>query len=102
MIELGTRPVVVLQAAPFCFGPISTTLAVARHLRMADVALVWLAEHSSLQLLEQETADDYVIPFSIASERDKRQHKHIIEEANAVLVNTDPDFAEYAQVLMNA
>lgn len=96
MIELGTRPVVVLQAAPFCFGPISTTLAVAKHLRQRGYALVWLAEETSLQLLQSDGAEDYVIPFSLSAADDRRRCAHIIEEADAVLVNTDPDFAEFA------
>lgn len=96
MIEIGNRPVVLMQAAPFCFGPVSTSLAIATELRKFDLAIVWLAEGTALQLLQAGKYDDYVVPFNLANRDDKRRYAHYIEEADMVVVNTDPDFAKFA------
>ena len=96
MIELGTRPVVVMQAVPFCFGPVSTSLAIAEELRRSNVAVVWLAEGTALELLREGNHGDYLVPFQLANPEDRRLRSHIIEEADLVVVNTDPDFAEFA------
>src|SRR5215813_10430447 len=96
MIEIGNRPVVLMQAAPFCFGPVSTSLAIATELRKFDLAIVWLAEGTALQLLQAGKYDDYVVPFNLANPDDKRRYAHYIEEADMVVVNTDPDFAKFA------
>jgi MoaA/NifB/PqqE/SkfB family radical SAM enzyme len=96
MIELGTRPTVVIQAAPFCFGPISTSMAVAEVLRHLDVAIVWLAEGTALELLQESATGDYVIPFSLSNPEHRTRLGYLVEEADLVLVNTDPSFAEFA------
>lgn len=99
MIEIGKRPVVLMQAAPFCFGPASTSLAIATELRKLDIAIVWLVEGTALKLLQAGQYDDYVIPFSLTNSDDRRRYAHCIEEAEMVVVNTDPDFAEFALTL---
>lgn len=96
MIEIGERPAVVLQAAPFCFGPISTSLAIAEYLQKLDIAVVWFAEGTALELLRAGQCGDYVLPFRLSSEDDRRSHAHILREAKAIVVNTDPEFAEFA------
>ncbi|HEV2863942.1 MAG TPA: radical SAM/SPASM domain-containing protein [Pyrinomonadaceae bacterium] len=96
MIEIGNRPVVVMQAAPFCFGPASTSLAIASELRKHDVAIVWLAEGTTLRLLRAGQYEDYVIPFSLGEQGAHGPSSHYVEEADVVVVNTDPDFAEFA------
>ncbi len=96
MLEIETKFVVLMQAAPFCFGPISTSLAIAKELRKLNVALIWLAEGTALDLLMAGQYNDYIIPFSLSDPDHRRQYAHYIEEADAVIVNTDPDFAEFA------
>ncbi|MBV8978998.1 MAG: radical SAM protein [Alphaproteobacteria bacterium] len=96
MIEIGSRPVVILQAAPFCYGPASTSLAVAKELRKHEIALVWLAEGTSEELLLRDQNGDHIVHFSMQNEQHRRRWSYLIEEADAVLVNTDPEFAEYA------
>jgi MoaA/NifB/PqqE/SkfB family radical SAM enzyme len=85
-----------MQAAPFCFGPVSTSLAIAEELRRHDVAIVWLAEGTALELLREGNHGDYIVPFRLANPEDRRIRSHIVEEADLVVVNTDPDFAEFA------
>jgi MoaA/NifB/PqqE/SkfB family radical SAM enzyme len=98
MIELGTRPTIVMQAAPFCFGPVSTSLAIAQRFREKDVAILWLAEGTALELLRAESGehDDYIVPFSLSDNADRNRCAHFVEEADVVVVNTDPEFAEFA------
>ena len=66
--ESPTRPTVVIQAAPFCFGPISTSLAVADELRRQGVSIVWMAEGTALELLQADgdgQTGDCIIPFRL-------------------------------------
>lgn len=96
MIEIGTRPIVIMQGASFCFGPVSTSLAIAAALRKFDIAIVWLADGTALELLKIGQYDDYIIPFNLHDPDHRRRYAHYIEVADLVVVNTDPDFAEFA------
>lgn len=96
VIELGTRPTVIMYAAPFCFGPVSTSLSIAAELRRFDVAIVWLAYGTSLELLRAGSYVDYIVPFDLGDADDRRHYAHLIEEASAVVVNTDPEFARFS------
>lgn len=96
MIELGTRQTVIMQAAPFCFGPVSTSLAIASQLRKHDIAIVWFAEGTALELLKAGSYDDYIIHFDINDPSHHQIYKTYVEEADLIVVNTDPDFAEFA------
>ena len=96
MIELGNRQVVVISATPFGFGPVSTSLSLVRELLAHDVAIVWLAAGTALELLAKEEEVGYVVEFDINDPGDRERWTHLIEEADLVVSNTDPEFAEYA------
>jgi radical SAM protein with 4Fe4S-binding SPASM domain len=96
MIELGDRPAVVFQAAPFQIEAISLNLALAQELRKWDIAIVWLAHGTALELVRQGHDVDYVLPFDLSESEHRTQYAHYIEDADAVVVNSDPDFAKFA------
>lgn len=90
---------VVINATPFCFGPISTSLAIAEILREQKLSLVWLATGTALELLKTGNYIDEIVHFDIGKEKDRLTYEQVVREADAVIVNTDPEFAEWATKL---
>lgn len=93
---MSTRLKVLMQAVPFCFGPISTSLAIASELRKMGAEIIWLAEGTSIDLLTSGQYPDHIINFSLSNSTHKTQYASLVKEADIVVVNTDPDFANFA------
>lgn len=96
MIEIGNRPSVVLRAAPYKGEAIFSALNVAEELRKYDIAIVWLACEMLTELIRQDHYEDYIVPFDLSDAEHRTKYKHYIEDADAVVVNSDLDFAEFA------
>jgi hypothetical protein len=95
MYEPPSKPYAVMQAQPFCYGPTAASLSMAALLRAMGLAIVHLAEGTSLQLLQAGGHPDRVIPFQAASPEDQRRRACLVESADLVIVTMDPAFAEF-------
>ncbi|MBK6930753.1 MAG: hypothetical protein IPH12_07695 [Saprospirales bacterium] len=82
----------LFQAAPFCFGPISTTLNMVRQLAGKGLEIVMIGEGPTNNLLKRENLEFELLDASTTAPFSDELSK-IIERANLVISNTDPAFA---------
>ena len=82
---------IILQAAAFCYGPISTSLSVASFLREMGCNLTWIASGTSLELLNEGFYPDVIQDIDDLNENDLVS---LFESADCIVINTDPEFAE--------
>lgn len=82
---------IVLQAAPFCYGPTSTSLSVASFLREMGCKLTWIASGTSLELLNQGSYSDSIRDMDCL---DRYDLSLLLKSADCIVINTDPEFAK--------
>lgn len=84
---------VIFDADPFCFGPISTTLNVARELRACpgyrDARFVLLATGTSHQLARIGEGMDEIIECDTTKPDALLAHRALIESASVYVANTN-------------
>ncbi|MCB0617892.1 MAG: hypothetical protein KDC32_11865 [Saprospiraceae bacterium] len=83
---------ILFQAAPFCFGPIATTLNVVRELAGSGHHLTLIGEGPTHDLLDREDFEFDKLPASTVKPFSE-ELEQLIREADLVVSNTDPPFA---------
>ena len=85
------KKTILLQAAPFCYGPISTTLNVARVLGQFDHRLLAIEEGPTGELVRRSgfRMERVAVPTCPLSQ----ELLNVIDQADLVVSNTDPVFA---------
>ncbi|MBF0313333.1 MAG: hypothetical protein HQK52_07950 [Oligoflexia bacterium] len=95
-----TQKTIIFDAEPFCFGPISTTLSLAKELRKKvdpQYRFVLLGTLTSLQLGQKSNLFDEVIECNTTSTEELSQHRSLIENCSLYISNTNPNSIKYLQ-----
>lgn len=92
-------PTVVLDAAPFCYGPISTLLAVARQLARYDLELVLLATGTALEFAGDAPPWLRVVPCNTEDPAELARVAPLLRRAAVFVCNTNPPGAVFAHEL---
>ena len=93
------RRTVLLDAAPFCYGPISTLMAVAQQLRSADIDLVLLASGTAAEFVRTEQTWLRVVTCNTEDIADLGRIRHLFFDAAVFVCNTNPISAGFARTL---
>jgi hypothetical protein len=93
------KPTVVLDAAPFCYGPISTLMAVVDHLRRQELELVLLASGTAAEFAGAGWEGIRVVPCNTEDLEDLRRVEPLLRECSVFVSNTNPPSAQFAASL---
>lgn len=87
---------VLCDAVPFCFGPVSKMVSIARHLEGRGIRLPFLASGTSIDFANQAGLFDVVL---CNSEKDSNleKEKALFEEADVFVSVMNPESAHFAQ-----
>lgn len=82
---------IIIDADPFCFGPISTSLNIVRELKKekADYQIVLLGINTTVQLAENTGLFDKIVTCDTTKEEELIRNKEIIEGAQLYISNTN-------------
>jgi hypothetical protein len=88
-------PMIIFDADPFCFGPISTTLSIVERLRLRSrlpegTRLVLLATLTSTQLASKSGLFDAIHECNTTCEASLREYTELITDASLYVSNTNP------------
>jgi radical SAM protein with 4Fe4S-binding SPASM domain len=94
MIEIGNRPAVIMRSAPI---PESSSIAraLADELRKFDIAKVLFADANTRNLADESQRFDYLLLFDPNDIANGTKYAHYIEDADAIVVISDPEFADF-------
>jgi hypothetical protein len=90
------KPLVLLDAAPFCYGPVSTLLAVVDHLLEADVELVLLASGTAAEFAAGYDPRCTIVPCNTEDEEDLVRHVELFRRCSVFVSNTNPLSVRFA------
>jgi hypothetical protein len=83
---------ILLQSAPFCFGPTSTLLNIAKH----------FGEHHDLLMIDEGPSGELlklsglnIRPVKIASNKPSKELEALLKSVDVIISNTDLEFARY-------
>jgi hypothetical protein len=91
------RRLIVLDAAPFCYGPISTLLSVVDHLRTENVDLVMLVSGTSAEMAADYSGDCECLECDTDSIADLERHEELLQRCDVFVSNTNPMSAAWAR-----
>ncbi|WP_054742644.1 hypothetical protein [Cellulosilyticum ruminicola] len=82
---------IIIDADPFCFGPISTSLNIVRELKKekADYQIVLLGINTTVQLAESTGLFDKIVACDTTKEEELIRNREIIEGAQLYISNTN-------------
>lgn len=93
------KPLILLDAAPFCYGPISTLLAVIDELGDDAVDFVLLASGTSAEFAAARRDRIEIVACNTESEADLARHEALFRRCALFVCNTNPTSAAYAKEL---
>ncbi|HEX3479156.1 MAG TPA: hypothetical protein VHT91_29230 [Kofleriaceae bacterium] len=92
------RPLVVLDATAFCYGPISTLLAVVDCLPADALDLVLLASGTAAEFAQAHGGPFRIVPCDTEQVAELDRHADLIARAAVFVSNTNPLSARYAKL----
>lgn len=90
-------PTIVMDAAPFCYGPISTLMAVAQHLRRHELELVLLASGTAAEFVRTDHEWLRVVSCNTEDIADLERVGPLLRDAAVFVCNTNPASAAFAR-----
>ncbi len=90
------KPLILLDAAPFCYGPISTLCAILDHLPRPDLRLKLLASGTSAEFARGYHAGLEIVDCDTEDPEDLEAHRELFLASNLFVSNTNPVSARYA------
>jgi hypothetical protein len=98
MSRASNKPLVVLDAAAFCYGPISTLLAVVDCLPAAELDLVLCASGTAAEFAEAHGGDFRVVTCDTEKAAALDQQADLLARCAVFVSNTNPVSARYAKL----
>lgn len=88
---------IIIDADPFCFGPISTSLNIVRELkkRVFPYEIVLLGINTTVQLAESTGLFDRIVSFNTTDEEEFIKNGELIQNAQLYLSNTNAASIQY-------
>lgn len=93
------KPLILLDAAPFCYGPISTLMAVIHYLPTSKYRLVLLASGTSLEFAQPYAHLVEIVQCDTESETELRQQIDLFKTCALFVSNTNPPSVVFAKKL---
>jgi|GEM_PF-1485855 len=90
------KPTIVLDAAPFCYGPISTLLSIVDHLPHDELDLVLLASGTAAEFAAPYADRFRIVPCNTEEVSELEHHRGLIERSRLFISNTNPAGARFA------
>lgn len=87
-----SKPIILFDAEPFCFGPISTLLSVVNPLRCRledSFELVLLGSRTTTQLARRSGLFDRIVTCDTTRLKDLEHHRDLLDQSTAFVVNTN-------------
>lgn len=91
------KPFLLLDAAPFCYGPISTLMAVVDHLLKSPYRLVLLASGTALEFAQPYRDHLEIRVCNTESEEDMGRQLKVFRECTLFISNTNPPSVVFAK-----
>ena len=87
---------IVFEAIPFCFGPIATSLEVAKSLsKKISCEITWLANGTSLKFLKEESSDFPIFECDTTNFEEVKKFYKTLNNSDLIVSNTNPNFAKW-------
>lgn len=86
------KPILLFDAEPFCFGPVSTLLNLIHPLKKElgnKYEFIFLASNTTLQLALKSTYFDHIIECNTTNVDDLENNRDLFERARAIIINTN-------------
>jgi hypothetical protein len=86
------KPILLFDAEPFCFGPVSTLLNLIHSLKRTignKYEFIFLASNTTLQLALKSTYFDQIIECNTTIIDDLEKNRDLFERASAIIINTN-------------
>lgn len=90
------RPLVLLDAAPFCFGPVSTLQVVLDELPVTDLDLILLSSGTTAEFMADYDPKCVQVTCDTENRDELARHNELFQKCALFVSNTNPVSARYA------